>query len=41
MSSVIPVTCPQTEGLYDAAKLMKKMDKNGYPSPFFLTGTIG
>lgn len=24
MSSVIPVTCPQTEGSYDAAKLMKK-----------------
>lgn len=40
MSSVIPVTCPQTEGLYDATKLMKKMDKKDHSNPFFLTGTI-
>ena len=35
MSSVIPVTCPQTEGLYDATKLMKKMDKKDHSNPFF------
>lgn len=35
MSSVILVNCPQTEGSYDAAKLMKKMDKNDHSNPFF------